>query len=100
MHTRWIETEFDNTGPAVRRPPPAAAEDGERETVVVEVGGKRLEVTLPGRALGAGTAAAAAPAGRKPARRAGGAKAGRRRQRRLADLPDAGHHRQDRGRRG
>jgi acetyl-CoA/propionyl-CoA carboxylase biotin carboxyl carrier protein len=46
VHTRWIETEFDNTvspfvGDSTVEPP------AERSTVVVEVGGKRLEVTLP-----------------------------------------------------
>ncbi len=46
VHTRWIETEWNNTVP----PFAGAADAGEiseRETVVVEVGGKRLEVTLP-----------------------------------------------------
>ncbi|WTQ37132.1 ATP-grasp domain-containing protein [Nocardioides sp. NBC_00163] len=61
VYTTWIETDFDNqitpyTG-AVGEP----AEDGERQTVVVEVGGKRLSVTLPaglgGLAAGGGTAA-------------------------------------------
>ena len=47
VHTRWIETEFDNTIPAYAGTPGEAAEAGERTTVVVEVGGKRLEVTLP-----------------------------------------------------
>ncbi|UQX05324.1 biotin carboxylase N-terminal domain-containing protein [Streptomyces sp. RerS4] len=50
VHTRWIETEFVNDIPAFATP--AAAEDGEdeesgRESLVVEVGGRRLEVTLP-----------------------------------------------------
>ena len=47
IHTRWIETEFVNTIPAFAG---AAVDDDEtpgRETVVVEVGGKRLEVSLP-----------------------------------------------------
>jgi acetyl-CoA/propionyl-CoA carboxylase biotin carboxyl carrier protein len=47
VHTRWIETEFDNTIP----PFDGAAETEEeqpRQTVVVEVGGRRLEVSLPG----------------------------------------------------
>jgi acetyl-CoA/propionyl-CoA carboxylase biotin carboxyl carrier protein len=47
VHTRWIETEFVNTIP----PFEAAAADGSgpepRETITVEVGGKRLEVRLP-----------------------------------------------------
>ena len=71
MHTRWIETEFDNTVPPFTAAAGAAEAPAERETVVVEVGGKRLEVTLPA-GFGAGTAAAA-PAARKPARRGGGA---------------------------
>jgi acetyl-CoA/propionyl-CoA carboxylase biotin carboxyl carrier protein len=49
VHTRWIETEFVNSLPAWS--PDGAgvsAEDaGERQRVVVEVGGKRLEVVLP-----------------------------------------------------
>jgi acetyl-CoA/propionyl-CoA carboxylase biotin carboxyl carrier protein len=56
VHTRWIETEWDNTVP----PYTEDVESGEapaRETVTVEVGGKRLEVVLP-----AGLGAAAAPA--------------------------------------
>ncbi|MGC4804442.1 acetyl/propionyl/methylcrotonyl-CoA carboxylase subunit alpha [Micromonospora sp. DT233] len=73
VHTRWIETEFDNTVPPFAAAAGPAEGAAERETVVVEVGGKRLEVTLPA-GLGSGTAAAA-PAGRKPARRSGGAKA-------------------------
>jgi acetyl-CoA/propionyl-CoA carboxylase biotin carboxyl carrier protein len=65
VHTRWIETDWDNELP----PWAGEAEVDEpaaRETVVVEVGGKRLEVTLPA-GFGAG---AAAPAAGKPVRRA------------------------------
>jgi acetyl-CoA/propionyl-CoA carboxylase biotin carboxyl carrier protein len=47
VHTRWIETEW--TGSVE---PYGAATDGgsapERERITVEVGGRRLEVTLPG----------------------------------------------------
>jgi acetyl-CoA/propionyl-CoA carboxylase, biotin carboxylase, biotin carboxyl carrier protein len=61
VHTRWIETEFDNTIP----PFTGAAEADEaqpRQTMVVEVGGRRLEVSLPGGpALGGGGAARAKP---------------------------------------
>ncbi|GFJ80568.1 acetyl-/propionyl-CoA carboxylase subunit alpha [Phytohabitans houttuyneae] len=46
VHTRWIETEWDNTVPPFAGAA-AAGEAQERETVVVEVGGKRLEVSLP-----------------------------------------------------
>ncbi|TWP32511.1 biotin/lipoyl-containing protein, partial [Leekyejoonella antrihumi] len=49
IHTRWIETDFDNqiapyTGPLPESGEPPAP----RQALVVEVGGKRLEVTLPG----------------------------------------------------
>ncbi|TWD82023.1 biotin carboxyl carrier protein /biotin carboxylase [Kribbella amoyensis] len=71
VHTRWIETEFDNQIP----PYEGAAETpeaGEREKVTVEVGGKRLEVVLPA-GLGASAVGAGVAAGKKkPARRAGG----------------------------
>ncbi|MER5488901.1 biotin carboxylase N-terminal domain-containing protein [Streptomyces sp. NPDC002812] len=70
IHTRWIETEFVNEIPAFVVP---AAEDSEdepgRETVVVEVGGKRLEVSLPS-SLGMTLARTAAAGGAKPKRRA------------------------------
>lgn len=75
VHTRWIETEFDNTVPPFTAAAGALAGPAERETVVVEVGGKRLEVSLPA-GLGAGTVGAAAPAARKPTRRGGGTTAG------------------------
>jgi acetyl-CoA/propionyl-CoA carboxylase biotin carboxyl carrier protein len=68
VHTRWIETEFVNEIP----PYAGAAEAAEpepRETVVVEVGGKRLEVSLP---AGFGTGGAAGAAQASPRR--GGAK--------------------------
>ncbi|MFB4297911.1 acetyl/propionyl/methylcrotonyl-CoA carboxylase subunit alpha [Actinomadura sp. NTSP31] len=74
VHTRWIETEFDNT---IAPFDPAAAgeeaEAGERERVTVEVGGKRVEVVLPA-GLGASAAPAAGAAG--PGRRRGGKKGG------------------------
>lgn len=49
VHTRWIETEFVNDLPVwtPNGAAPEAEEAGERRTVVVEVGGKRLEVALP-----------------------------------------------------
>jgi acetyl-CoA/propionyl-CoA carboxylase biotin carboxyl carrier protein len=58
VHTRWIETEWINTiAPFAGAATPDEPE--QRETVVVEVGGKRLEVTLPA------TARTAAPAGQQ-----------------------------------
>ena len=73
VYTSWIETEFDNQI-APYDGGGDADEPGERETVTVEVGGKRLSVSLP-----AGLAAAAAELRRrpgKPAKRAKGKKAG------------------------
>ncbi|MFQ4149653.1 biotin carboxylase N-terminal domain-containing protein [Arthrobacter sp. LAPM80] len=48
-HTRWIETEFNNTIPAFDLSTAGTSTDdaGTRQSVTVEVGGKRLEVTLP-----------------------------------------------------
>ncbi|MFK3982882.1 acetyl/propionyl/methylcrotonyl-CoA carboxylase subunit alpha [Micromonospora sp. NPDC050397] len=75
VHTRWIETEFDNTVPAFTATAPAAEPAGPRETVVVEVGGKRLEVSLPaGFATGTGTSPAPAPAARRGTGRGASAK--------------------------
>jgi acetyl-CoA/propionyl-CoA carboxylase biotin carboxyl carrier protein len=47
VHTRWIETEFDNTIPPFEGAA-GTPEVAVRQTVVVEVGGRRLEVSLPG----------------------------------------------------
>ncbi len=66
VHTRWIETGWDNTVPPFSGGAAAGATE-ERETVVVEVGGKRLEVSLPA-GFGAGTAAAAPARGAAPRR--------------------------------
>jgi acetyl-CoA/propionyl-CoA carboxylase biotin carboxyl carrier protein len=74
VHTRWIETEFDN------RIEPytdgAEAEEAEpRQNVVVEVGGRRLEVSLPGDlALGGGGNGGGATKS-KPRKRGSGSKA-------------------------
>jgi acetyl-CoA/propionyl-CoA carboxylase, biotin carboxylase, biotin carboxyl carrier protein len=75
VHTRWIETEWDNTIEPYAGPLAEAPEDpGDRQTVVVEVGGKRLEVVLPGGLnLGGGGGAAAK---KKAPKRSGGGKAG------------------------
>ena len=55
VHTRWIETEFNTPMPAQETA--EAAEPAERETVTVEVGGKRLEVVVPaGLGVARGTA--------------------------------------------
>lgn len=70
IHTRWIETEFVNEIPAFTVPGADADEDESgRETIVVEVGGKRLEVSLPS-SLGMTLARTGLAAGAKPKRRA------------------------------
>ena len=72
VHTRWIETEFDNTIPAY-----ADTADGEdpatRTSMIVEVDGKRLEVSLP---AGFAASGAAAPAPEAKRAKRGRGKAG------------------------
>ncbi|MFI1679388.1 acetyl/propionyl/methylcrotonyl-CoA carboxylase subunit alpha [Streptomyces sp. NPDC020607] len=70
IHTRWIETEFVNAIPPFTATGDAETdEEPGRETVVVEVGGKRLEVSLPS-SLGMTIARTAAAGGARPKRRA------------------------------
>lgn len=66
VHTRWIETEFVNSIPAWSANAAGAEtpDAGERQRVVVEVGGKRLEVVLPS-GLGGGVAAVSSGSGTK-----------------------------------
>jgi acetyl-CoA/propionyl-CoA carboxylase biotin carboxyl carrier protein len=73
VHNRWIETEFDNDLEPYGGASGVEAAEEPRETVVVEVDGKRLEVTLPaGVGVGGG-----APASKKgPTKRKAGGKAG------------------------
>ena len=60
VHTRWIETEFNNTIPMYSGAPGSVdSDEDERTTVVVEVNGKRMEVSLPD--LGGGAKPAAKP---------------------------------------
>ncbi|MBD8078071.1 biotin carboxylase N-terminal domain-containing protein [Cellulosimicrobium arenosum] len=74
IHTRWIETEFTAELAALAPSAPQADADDDdeplaTERVVVEVGGKRLEVVLPaGLGMAAGRARSA-NAARRPARR-------------------------------
>ncbi len=53
IYTRWIESEWVNDIPAWSGVADLAVEPAERHNVVVEVGGKRIEVSLPKRLLGA-----------------------------------------------
>jgi acetyl-CoA/propionyl-CoA carboxylase biotin carboxyl carrier protein len=57
VHTRWIETEFAAQIPPYSRTAGVADEAEPRERITVEVGGKRLEVTVPA-SLGAGNGSA------------------------------------------
>jgi acetyl-CoA/propionyl-CoA carboxylase biotin carboxyl carrier protein len=57
IYTRWIETEFVNDIPAWSGVAEIAGEPAERNNVVVEVDGKRVEVSLPKRLLSGGGAA-------------------------------------------
>jgi acetyl-CoA/propionyl-CoA carboxylase biotin carboxyl carrier protein len=84
VHTRWIETEFGND----LAPYSPAEADGDavagpaaRERITVEVGGKRLEVTLPaglGAVGGGGSGAAVAGGAGRPAGRGRPGRGGRR----------------------
>jgi acetyl-CoA/propionyl-CoA carboxylase, biotin carboxylase, biotin carboxyl carrier protein len=73
VHTRWIETEFVNEISPWNADEAGQADGGEgaRQTVVVEVDGKRLEVTLPA-TLAAATAPAPASGGQPRRQRKSG----------------------------
>ena len=79
VYTRWIETEWNNDIPAFVAEGSEGEEAGPRQNVVVEVGGKRIEVSLPA-AMFSGSAAPAAAASvakrKKPAGSAGTAGSG------------------------
>ncbi|GAA4686930.1 acetyl/propionyl/methylcrotonyl-CoA carboxylase subunit alpha [Frondihabitans cladoniiphilus] len=68
IYTRWIETEFDNRIEPWSGEAEAPRVEPERSTVVVEVDGKRIEVTLPA-ALGTRAPVTAAPPRRRGAAR-------------------------------
>jgi acetyl-CoA/propionyl-CoA carboxylase biotin carboxyl carrier protein len=70
VHTRWIETEWDNQVPPYDAAPAEAEDEAPRQTVVVEVGGRRLEVSLPAGLAAGGGAPGGAPA--TPRKRGGG----------------------------
>jgi acetyl-CoA/propionyl-CoA carboxylase, biotin carboxylase, biotin carboxyl carrier protein len=70
VHTRWIETEWDNQIQPYDAAPAEPEEEAPRQTVVVEVGGRRLEVSLPAGLAAGGGANPGAPA--KPRKRGSG----------------------------
>jgi acetyl-CoA/propionyl-CoA carboxylase, biotin carboxylase, biotin carboxyl carrier protein len=74
VHTRWIETEFDNRI-APFTEPAEVPEEEPRQTLVVEVGGRRLEVSLPGGLAAAPAANGPAGAGKGKPRKRGAGKA-------------------------
>ncbi|MCW4352344.1 acetyl/propionyl/methylcrotonyl-CoA carboxylase subunit alpha [Hoyosella sp. YIM 151337] len=79
VHTRWIETEWDNPVEPYGGAPAPEEELLPRQTVVVEVGGKRLEVSLPGDFSVASNGVAGASVGgvrKKPKPRTRGAAGG------------------------
>ena len=77
VHTRWIETEFDNQIPAYSGAAADIAEPEERHAVTVEVGGKRLEVVLPGEiSFGGGASAGPKKSPKRAAKKAGSAASG------------------------
>jgi acetyl-CoA/propionyl-CoA carboxylase biotin carboxyl carrier protein len=78
VHTRWIETEWNNTIEPFTGGEAVEEEDTvPRQTVVVEVGGRRLEVSLPGDLqLGGGGGAPAGAIRKKPKPRKRGANTG------------------------
>ncbi|MGL4744838.1 MAG: acetyl/propionyl/methylcrotonyl-CoA carboxylase subunit alpha [Dermatophilaceae bacterium] len=74
VHTRWIETEFVNDIPPHSGPAGGQPDDQPRERLVVEVDGRRLEVSLPrGWPAGAGRTA---PGRRTAPRRSSGGRDG------------------------
>ncbi|MDQ2837973.1 MAG: acetyl/propionyl/methylcrotonyl-CoA carboxylase subunit alpha [Actinomycetota bacterium] len=77
VFTRWIETEFDNQVPAFTEPATADDAPADRDRLVVEVDGRRLEVSLPaGFASGTGSVAKKAAPKRSGARKSGAAASG------------------------
>ena len=79
VHTRWIETEWNNTVEPFTGGGEIEDDEQPRQKVVVEVGGRRLEVSLPGTGLALGNGGGTADAGvgrKKPKPRKRGAHAG------------------------
>ena len=69
VYTQWIETEFDNRIEPYSGDSVEAEEQGERQKVTVEVGGRRLEVVLPAGLGGLSAGSAGGASGAKKAKR-------------------------------
>ena len=77
VHTRWIETEFDNQIPAYTATGDSSGELAARNNVVVEVNGKRLEVSLPAEfSMSGGGTGGSAPSAKKRERKKAAAATG------------------------
>ncbi|MFC7503674.1 acetyl/propionyl/methylcrotonyl-CoA carboxylase subunit alpha [Nocardioides sp. GCM10030258] len=76
VYTTWIETDFDNQITPYAGAAGEAEEAGEKQTVVVEVGGKRVEVVLPAGLGGISTGGGTSGGGAKKPKRSAGKKAG------------------------
>lgn len=79
VYTQWIETEFDNQIEPYSGELGEAAEEGERQAVTVEVGGRRIEVVLPAGLGGLSVGGGSAGGAKKPkraAKKAGAAASG------------------------
>lgn len=76
VHTRWIETDWDNTVEPFTGGADTDVDAPARQDVVVEVGGRRLTVSLPGDLAfgggGGGGGGGGRAAAKAPARRRGG----------------------------
>jgi acetyl-CoA/propionyl-CoA carboxylase biotin carboxyl carrier protein len=70
VHTRWIETEFNNTIPAFSGGAGELAEPESRNPITVEVNGRRIEVVLPGD-MSIGSSSGAKKSARKIGKKSG-----------------------------
>ncbi|MFZ6992309.1 acetyl/propionyl/methylcrotonyl-CoA carboxylase subunit alpha [Curtobacterium sp. RRHDQ66] len=79
VYTQWIETDFVNEIPAWSGSPEELPAPAARDSVVVEVQGKRIEVTMPSIVGGGAAGAARRPAGPSapPRRRSSAVRGGR-----------------------
>lgn len=75
VHTRWIETEWENTVEPYTGGVDAG-EQAERQTITVEVGGRRVEVSLPAEFAASAPAKQAAKPRKRTASKTGAAVSG------------------------